>query len=124
MTEEELRKKEVERFLETLNKKVGSVLQERKDFIEDNMHLFADFEIGQQVINSKTFERGIVTEHYHYTGGNNSLLNYDYFDIHCRIRELNNDGTPKNVITNTSHYIGRHPWRDYKQYINEFFGRI
>ena len=122
MTEEELRKKEVERFLETLNKKVGSVLQERKDFIEDNMHLFADFEIGQQVINSKTFERGIVTEHYHYTGGNNSLLNYDHFDIHCQIRRLNNDGTPTNSYTNTSHYIGRHPWRDYTEHIEVFFG--
>ena len=103
MTKEE-EKKQASKQLSLLKKKVEEALKARTDFLDKHMHLFAKFQIGEEVINRKTGERTEVTEHYRY---HRDSPQYDT-SLYCDCRFKNGD--------NTSCYGGGSPYISVRHY--------
>ena len=111
-------KEEAQKELSYLSEQIDTLIDNRQMFIEDNMHLFADFDLDQLVMNKDTLQLGKVISHYQATYGQPpKSLHHSSFDVGCCI-EIQ-DKHKNKLIANTSHNIGRHPWMDYKEWIEK-----
>lgn len=97
-------KAELQSKLGELNAEVAAVLAKRKVFMDANQHAFAEFQIGDEVVNVRTHERGVVTKHYRCWDHQQNPFHDDSFSVECEIR------FPRNFIDNTSRFAGSHPF--------------
>jgi hypothetical protein len=97
--------------LKELNRKVLEVVAERTSHLNDNMALFAEFQIGDEVVNVSTGQRGVVREHTRFHQKSNPLYDTS-FGVVCHILWVDRNGNAGNnpAIDNTSHYAGGHPY--------------
>lgn len=115
-------KDQLEKKLEALNEKVDQAISERELFLDEHMHLFADFKIGERVYNTKTRAIGICTKHYRYNESQNELYDSD-FNVDCEIEEPENSS----CYDNTSRYGGIHPWillKDYEKKSDKYIRKL
>jgi len=106
-----MQKNEAKEILDKYNTQINHLVEQRKFFIEYNAYLFAEFKIGEKVINKETLELGIVEAPYQYTYGNpNTVRFWEKFNIHCNIKLVNSKFESRNITANTSCYGDEHPW--------------
>ena len=99
--------------LELLNLEVKRIIAKRSKFLDDNMHYFAPFQIGEKVYNCSTGEVGVVTKHYRY-----HAKSYEYdTSLHCNCRV--NCPIGSNFVDNTSVYGSLHPYIKITDYENK-----
>lgn len=91
--------------LKELNDKVEQAILNRRHFLDEHASLFADFKIGEEVINTKTGEWTTVTEYYRMNRDNNHYYDTS-FSTHCYF--ANGD--------NTSRYGYFHPYKTREEY--------
>jgi len=108
-------KEEAAKELQRLSHQIDDLIEDREKFIIEHMHLFADLQIGQMVIDRDTLRMGKVISHYQATYGQPSKsLHHTAFCVHCCI-EIQDDH-PNKLIDNTSRYIEGHPWVEAKEF--------
>jgi len=89
-------------ILSDLNQNVEEAIEVRTKFLDDNMHLFAEFQIGDKVFNVVNKQRGECVRHYRYWQVQNAFHDKS-FSVDCNIKEGFS-------IDNTSRFISEHPW--------------
>ncbi|MDP4224773.1 MAG: hypothetical protein Q8910_00185 [Bacteroidota bacterium] len=92
-------KDEAQEKLEIYNQNVADAIKQRTEFMNKNMHLFAEFQIGDIVYNVKSGQATEVVEHYRFWSNQNPYYDTS-FSTHCRFK--NGD--------NTSCYSVSHPY--------------
>jgi hypothetical protein len=108
-------KEQLQEQLNELNQKVNDAIQERTKFLDENMHDFAEFQIGDY-LTTASGGRYVCIGHYRYHAHQRrpDLDNSLYCD--CQIRSLNSNEeykdwkTSTGSIDNTSRFAGVHPW--------------
>lgn len=98
-------KDEAREHLKELNDKVEQAIQDRKDFLDEHASLFADFKIGEEVINIQTGEWTTVKRYYRMHRDSNV-----YYDNSLRTECEFTNGD------NTSRYGIIHPYKSKNEY--------
>lgn len=101
-------KDKLKKQLTAINEHITELINERTKFLDDNMHHFAEFQIGEEVYNCNRHTFTIVKDHYRYFTNRDPL--YDT-GLHCDCRFNNGD--------NTSCYGFLHPFVSKKDFDNE-----
>jgi hypothetical protein len=97
--------------LSQLTAQIDSLLRERIEFINEHMHLFAEFTIGEELTKGG-FTRYRCVHHYQQTYGNGEDQRwFRTFNPGCDIVAIRADGTDDNCHDNTTRYGGCHPYR-------------
>jgi len=105
-----MNKEELQLKLKEYNGSIRDLIDQRTKFLDEHMHLFAEFQIGDELehINGK---RGKCIKHYRHRP---SELYDTSFECDCEIQEYEyNFGAKEklsNLIDNTSHYGFENPW--------------
>jgi len=105
MEGEKINKTTAAGILGILNQEVEQALQKRARFLDENMHLFAEFQIGEKVYNTKSQKVGVCIRHYRYWTTQNRLYDTS-FDVDCEIQDAQNSKS----FGNTSRFMVHHPW--------------
>ncbi len=104
--------------LKELNAAVKYAVKERSQYMDENAHLFAEFQLGEEVVNVRNSSVYVVSKHYFFRGG--ELRVDESFSVDCRLRRgLTED--------NTSHYAGLHPYvpkSDYEQKTVRYLNKL
>jgi hypothetical protein len=79
----------LKRELIAMNKHIAECIDKRKKFLDDNMHYFAEFQIGEEVYNCKSHAVITVKEHYRYLSDQDPL-NDTCLHPHCRFSDGDN----------------------------------
>ena len=106
--------------LDLLNQNVELALSSRETFLDENMNVFAEFMVGEQVYNVSTGHAGMIEKHYRYWKRRRRDLDSS-FSVECEIRDYGNPWDPEKTccIDNTSHYGGVHPYVRLVDYTNK-----
>lgn len=103
------KKEELESRLKELNIEVEKVITKRKEFLDENMHHFAEFQIDEKVWDCSKGQESVCTRHYRY---HSKDPRYDTsFSIDCKI-------TNGSFTDNTSRFGGFHPFVSIEDYEN------
>lgn len=90
--------------LAILNAEVTAIITKRKAFMDENQHLFAEFQVGDEIVNVMTGEHGVVSKHYRYWDTQSNPIHDSNFSVEHEIR------VASNIFDNTSRHDGFHPW--------------
>jgi hypothetical protein len=96
-------KEKAQQELATLNEAVDAAIKARTEFLDKYMHLFAEFQIGEEVYNCQRKSTDKVVGHYRYQARKNPIYD-NSFSVDCEIKVGVGTGD------NTSRFAGRHPW--------------
>ncbi len=114
-------KEEAQKELVRLSKQVDGLIEDRYDFLRVNMHLFADFQVGQLLMNTNTLQLGVVVCHSRtmYATDPQSFWK-DGFTIDCCIEFVNRNGMRTCILDNTANYlVGASPWMDAYEFLEK-----
>jgi hypothetical protein len=70
------------KILDELNSIVNRAIKDRTDFLDTNMYLFAEHEIGQEVVHAKRGDKATVVKHFR---ENHGTLWDIKFDVVCKL---------------------------------------
>lgn len=144
----ELSKKDLRDTLEELNRRVDEAIDTRTEFLDEHMHRFADFQIGEVVVDVTSGNRYVVAEYYRYHAGRNPTHDTS-FSVDCKLKRMEQEKTthkdeslpwgfwveygdwetPEECLerkggftTNTSRYGGMHPFVTLEEYEKRYEG--
>ena len=107
-------KEQLQEQLKELNKKVNDAIKERTTFLDENMHYFAEFQIGDR-LRTVGGSRAVCIGHYRYHANRRPDLDTSLY-CDCQVMDLKWNEEYKDwktlhgSIDNTSRYAGSHPW--------------
>ena len=105
-----MEKEEIRKQLGDLNTIVEKAIAARTKFLDENMHHFAEFQIGEKVWDCANNCEATCTGHYRY---HSEDPRYDTtFSVNCNI-------STRNFTDNTSRHGGTHPFVTVEDYKNK-----